>query len=318
MTVCTDFLRPGGYRRGWGYCRALVKAMDAVSANDLDVFVLKAHGQAEAALVSLGLPEDRTVACLAALRPGGDPRAVAADAFAAWVSAARVLNSSVYAERVLADRRYRAAENATPPNKIGSALTLFDCLTCDKCIPICPNDANFSFSLPVGETPIERLTLKDGGWSREVVGALTIAKPRQFATFADACNECGHCDVLCPEDGGPYKTKPLFFGSLEAFETAPHRDGFFVEPGDGGAVMHGRFAGDVVRIERTSARLRYSGRGFDLSLDPDDVAGSVSGVADGPVDLTRLRIMLPILAGVAGPGAINYVSASLTRSGGTT
>ena len=75
--------------------------------------------------------------------------------------------------------------------------------------------------------------------------------------------------------------------------------------------MHGRFAGEVVRIERTAGRARYSGRGFDLTLDPDDVAGSVSGAADGPVDLTRLRIMLPILDAVAGPGAVNYVSASL-------
>ncbi len=311
VTACTDFLRPGGYRRGWGYCRALIKAMDAASANDLDVFVLKAHGQAEAALAALGLPEDRAAACLAALRPGGDPRAAAADAFAAWVSSARVLNSAAYAERVLADRRYSAAENATPPNKIGSALALFDCLTCDKCIPICPNDANFSFSLPIGKTPIERLTPKDGGWSAEVVGALTIAKPRQFATFADACNECGHCDVLCPEDGGPYKTKPLFFGSFAAFAAAPRRDGFFVERREEGAVMHGRFAGEVVRLERNAGRTRYTGPGFDLALDPDDVSASVSGAADGPVDLTRLRIMLPILDGVTAPGAVNFVSASL-------
>ena len=91
------------------------------------------------------LPEDRAAACRAALAPGGDPREAAGDAFAAWVSAARVLNSAAYAERVLSDPRYSAAENATPPKKIGSALVLFDCLTCDKCIPVCPNDANFSF-----------------------------------------------------------------------------------------------------------------------------------------------------------------------------
>ncbi len=315
VTVCTDFLRPGGYRRGWGYFRALIKAMDAVGAKDLDVFTLKAHGQGEPALASLGLPDDRAARCVAALAPGGDLHEAAGDDFAAWVSAARVLNSEVYAKRVLSDPRYSAAENTTPPNKIGSTLALFDCLTCDKCIPICPNDANFSFSIPMGDTPVERLTPKDGGWSAEVVGSLTIAKPRQFGTFADACNECGHCDLLCPEDGGPYKTKPLFFGSLEAFEAAPHRDGFFVEPGDGGAVMHGRFAGDVVRIERIAGRMRYSGRGFDLTLDPDNVAGSVSGAADGPVDLTRLRIMLPILGAVAGRGAVNYVSVSLGLKG---
>ena len=43
------------------------------------------------------------------------------------------------------------------------------------------------------------------------------------------------------------------------------------------------------------------------------IAGSISGASDGPVDLTRLRIMVPILDAVAGPGAVNYVSAALGR-----
>ena len=66
------------------------------------------------------------------------------------------------------------------------------------------------------------------------------------------------------------------------------RDGFVVEQGALGAIMHGRFGGEAVRIERYDGRVRYSGEGFDLALDPADVAGSVSGAADGPVDLTRL------------------------------
>ena len=315
VTVCSDLLQSGGYRRGWRYFGELVKRMDAVGAKDLEVFTLMAHGQAEAALAGLGLSEQRAAQCRVALGSGGDPRAAAGDAFAAWVSAARVLNSAVYAKRVVVDRRYSAAENATPPKKVGSSLVLFDCLTCDKCIPVCPNDANFSFSLPIGETAVERLTPTNDGFALEVAGALRVAKPHQIGAFADVCNECGHCDVLCPEDGGPYKTKPLFFGSLAAFEAAPHRDGFFVEPSEGGAIMHGRFAGELVRMERTAGRTRYSGRGFDLTLDPDDVAGSVTGSADAPVDLTRLRIMLPIFDAVAGPGANNYVSASLRRAG---
>ncbi len=313
VTVCSDFLKFGGYRRGWRYFGALVKRMDAAGAKDIDAFVLKAHGQAEAALEGLGLPEARAAACRAALAAGGDPRAAAGEAFPAWLSAARVLNSAVYAERVLADRRYGAAENATPPKKIGSVLVLFDCLTCDKCIPVCPNDANFSFSVKVGETPVERLTPTDAGWTVDVVGVVKVKKPHQIGAFADVCNECGHCDVLCPEDGGPFRTKPLFFGSRATFEAAPERDGFVVEQGSGGARMLGRFGGDVVRIERMGERVRFSGAGFDLTLDPFDVAADVGGAADGPVDLTRLRIMLPILDAVAAPGAVNYVSAALGR-----
>ena len=109
----------------------------------------------------------------------------------------------------------------------------------------------------------------------------------------------------------PYKTKALFFGALASFEKAREHDGFVVERGVEGPAMHGRFAGETVRVERLARNVRFSGRGFDLVLDPADVAATVSGRGDGPVDLTRLRIMLPILDAVAAPGAVNFVSAEL-------
>jgi putative selenate reductase len=314
VTVCSDLLKPSGYRRGWTYISDLVKRMDAVGATDIDGFTLKAHGQAEAALAKLAVPEAQSAACRAALASGGDLRAAAGEAFAAWVSAARALNAAVYAERVVADPYYSAVQNATPPNKVGSALVLFDCLTCDKCIPLCPNDANFALAIPPGETPVERVTRDADGWTIDVVGSVTFAKPRQIATFADACNECGNCGVLCPEDGGPYLTKPLFFGSLAAFETAGDHDGFFVEKSGDGVAMRGRFAGETVRIEKSAARVRYSGAGFDLAFDPADLAATISGAADGPVDLTRLRMMLPMLEAIVAPESINYVSAGLRAS----
>jgi putative selenate reductase len=311
VTACSDLLKPSGYRRGWTYISDLVKRMDAVGAKDIDTFTLLAHGQAEAALAELGLPDERNAACRAALASGGDLRAAAGETFGAWVSAARVANAATYAERVIANPYYSAAENATPPNKVGSSLVLFDCLTCDKCIPLCPNDANFTLAIAPRETPVERVTPGADGWRVEIVGSVRFAKPRQLATFADACNECGNCGVLCPEDGGPYLTKPLFFGSRAAFEAAPDHDGFVVETSEAGVAMRGRFGGEVVTVEKTGAGARYSGAGFDLAFDPDDVAATVSGVADGPVDFTRLRMMLPMLEAIVAPEAINYVSAGL-------
>ena len=254
VTVCSDLLKPSGYRRGWTYISDLVKRMDAVGATDIDGFTLQALGQAEAALARLALPHAANAACRAALASGGDLRAAAGEAFPAWISAARVLNAEAYAERVIADPYYSAAENATPPNKVGSALVLFDCLTCDKCIPLCPNDANFALAIPPGETPVERAARGADGWNVEVIGSVKFAKPRQIATFADACNECGNCGVLCPEDGGPYLTKPLFFGSLAAFKAARDHDGFFVERRGDGFAMRGRFGGEVVTVESRRRR----------------------------------------------------------------
>ncbi len=318
VTVCSDLLKSGGYRRGWRYFGELVKRMDAVGRQGHRR--LRAQGawaRPRPRSPSLGLPQERAAACRAALADGGDPRAAAGDAFAAWVSAARVLNSAAYAERVLADRRYSAAENATPPKKIGSSLVLFDCLTCDKCIPVCPNDANFSFSIPIGETPVERLTPNGGRLDRRRRRRRSRSqKPQQIGAFADVCNECGHCDVLCPEDGGPYHDEAAVLrqrGRLRGrarTATASSSNG-----GDLGAIMRGRFGGrDGARRERWRRACATAARASTSRSIPTDVAGSVSGAADGPVDLTRLRIMLPILDAVAGPQAVNYVSAAMGRA----
>jgi hypothetical protein len=56
-----------------------------------------------------------------------------------------------------------------------------------------------------------------------------LAKGRQFANYADACNDCGNCDVFCPEDGGPYVEKPRFFGSLETYRKYAGANGFYIE-----------------------------------------------------------------------------------------
>jgi putative selenate reductase len=314
VTVCTNLLKPGGYRNGWHYIGHLIRRMDKVGAPDIDIFVLQAFGQADTALAGLDLADTKRAACRVALAGGGDVRAAAGDAFSAWVSAASLLNTEVYAEQVLANSRYHATHNATPPNRIDSTLVLFDCLTCDKCIPICPNDANFSFVIPPAEVSIERLVPIGDGWRVEAAGALRFSKPRQIGTFADVCNECGHCDVLCPEQGGPYLVKPLFFGSVTAWEAAPHRDGFVLEKTRTGVRMRGRFGGTAVAIERCGEKIRYTGDRFDVVLDPSDVAATVAGQADGPVDLTWLHIMNLILTGTTAPNAINYVSAFLQHA----
>jgi putative selenate reductase len=312
ISACTDLLRAGGYARGRRYFAELTRRMAEVGAADLDTFSLRAYGHAEAALRALPLAPGRAEACLSALAAGGDLRAAAGDAFQAWVSRARLLDTETYAERVLADPRYAAAKNRTAPRKVGSKLTLFDCLTCDKCIPVCPNDANFALDVPRGDIAVERLVpAAGGGFIAERDGAVAVSRSHQIANFADACNECGHCDVLCPEDGGPYVVKPRFFGSVAAFERARALDGFALERIAAGLRVLGRFGGKVFVVERGGARVRYQGDGFDLLLDPDDPAATASGTADGPVDLTYLRIMERLRDAIAAPAAVNPVSAAL-------
>jgi putative selenate reductase len=191
VTACTDLLQAGGYWRGHGYFEELAQRMDAVGAGTIDEFIVKAHGA--------GGPAD--------------------------ISAARLRNTELYVEGLAADPRYHAASHRKPPRKIGRQLKFFDCLACNKCIPVCPNDANFSVRMPAtAQVPV------------------TVA--RQIVNFADFCNDCGNCDIFCLEDGGPYLLKPRLFVSRERWLADAPRDAVLVEPGATSA----RFGGELVVV----------------------------------------------------------------------
>jgi putative selenate reductase len=313
VTVCSDLLKAGGYGRAIRYLAALEARMDAVGARSIDEYVITAYGHGEEALNSLGLTEERAKGCRVALDAKGDLAAAAGADFPAWVSASLLLNTKTYVDRLLENPRYSRTEHAAPPRKIGNRLALFDCtIACNKCLPVCPNDANFPYVIPPGTYPVERLVPTPGGWRSESAGALVFERHRQLGNFADACNECGNCDVFCPEDGGPYLAKSRFFGSAAGWKETPDRDGFAFALNGDTLTMHGRFDGEEVLLERTPGKkLRYAGKGFDIRLDLDDPVGSVEGQANAAVDLRRLRTMEMIRIAVTSPQANNFISTGL-------
>jgi putative selenate reductase len=310
VSVCSDLLKVGGYGRGQRYFDALEDRMAASKAADLDQLVLLAFGQAEAALADLDLSAATMAACRQALAQGTDLAAAAGAAFDRWVAAARLRNTRVYADQVLADPRYRADNNRVAPQKLGSPLVLFDCLSCDKCIPLCPNNANFVLPIPPSSLPIGRLASTDDGWTVLDADRLALTKPHQIATFADACNECGNCDVMCPEDGGPFLAKPLFFGSPALWRAASPRDGFAIEPLAQGYRLLGRIDGRAYGLTWTDGQVpRFTGEGFDIAFDPASPAATAQGSADHPVNLRPLAILALLRQGIT--GSVNYVSATL-------
>ena len=313
VTVCSDLLKPGGYGRAIRYLTALEKRMGTAGARTIDEYIVHAFGHGDAALDGLGLSPERVAACRQALNDRGDLAAAAGAAFPAWVSACALRNTSTYLARLLDDPRYGRAAHPAPPRKIANPLALFDCvIACNRCLPVCPNDANFNFLIPPGSYPVERLLPSPAGWRSEPAGTLEFARHRQIGNFADACNDCGNCDVFCPEDGGPQSVKPRFFGSVAAWRDTPQRDGFAFAMDGATLRMHGRFDGAEVLLEHTPGdKLRYAGTGFDLRLDLADPLGSVEGHATGPVDLRRLRIMDLICSAVADAQAHNFVSTAL-------
>ncbi len=241
VTVCTDLLRPGGYGRLPLYLAALIAAMKRGGADDIDAFVRQHDG-------------------------GGGSSATAQEA------AAR--NLAAIATKASTDPRYAAAKNSAVPKRLDSHLDTFDCITCGKCLPVCPNAANFIYA-----TEPQTLAFHDFivGAQQELTPGesrtITIERAEQIANFADFCNDCGNCDTFCPEHGGPFIQKPSFFGSLASWQAAD-RDGFCIDASTPRRRMHGRIDGKLYFLEAPSCDAR-DGHG-----DSDGDGGSEGGHAD--------------------------------------
>ncbi len=311
ITSCSDLLKAGGYSRATTYFRELDSRMDRLGVNTIPDYIIKAYGNAEQALSECGKnAEDSKIdSCRKALEEGTSLlEAAGEDLYGRWLSQCKLLNTQTYAENATLDQRYALVKNSKPPTKVGSMLELFDCLTCDKCIPVCPNDANFMLSIPPEQVPVKTLNFQDGSWSVEESGKLVLEKKHQIANFADFCNECGNCDIFCPEDGGPYVLKPRFFGSRESFREFSNHDGFFIERNNGGDTVLARFSQDEYESILMNGEVQFSGPGFNIRFSADDPEKTVSGEAETSVDLTRYEIMEKIRWGILESGHVNYAS----------
>ncbi len=227
VTTCTDLLRPGGYGRLPQYLQNLERAMKAVGATTINDFIVKSE-------ILNSKSETNLKSQIGAKRHG-------AEGAHPNLKTAILSNTHHLLEKSIENSRYHFTNNQKLPRKIGSQLHLWDCINCDKCIPVCPNDANFYFEIEPVEIQYKNVEIDSHGW-REIAGGMFMVKEsHQIANFADACNECGNCDVFCPEDGGPYIEKPRFFGSVEAYKKWNTLSGFVLVGDEENIVLNGRF-----------------------------------------------------------------------------
>ncbi len=198
ITTCTDLLKTGGYTRMFGYLSELQSAMAKSDCNSMEQFIIQ----------------------------------TAADSARKSVFSAGMDNARRIVPELVNNPRYHYEKNKKPPKKIDSHLTLFDCITCNKCLPVCPNAANFS--IPTGEqtTTMMNFLYSSEGYFIPLPGEEFVLEQKfQIANLADFCNECGDCDTYCPEYGGPFIEKPRFFFSEDSYKQFNSYDGFyFIDP----------------------------------------------------------------------------------------
>jgi putative selenate reductase len=275
ITVCSDLLRPGGYGRLPRYLARLEEKMRALGVSRHGDYVVKAEGRGKEAVRTAIEPKALAKTLLSALNAepvdllGVLEREGRADLYPRLVEAAARLNTGPIVERATADPRYRAGANRKTPKKIDSHLDLFDCVNCDKCLPACPNDANFVYETEPLSGDFGSYRVTEGKAVASPGGRFEVRERHQLAVFQDFCNDCGNCDTFCPEEGGPYLEKPRFFGTLDGWHRWRDRDGFFVA-GDGEDVrVWARLRGReyALEIDRAKGRAIFSDGALRLEID---------------------------------------------------
>src|SRR5579871_55803 len=159
---------------------------------------------------------------------GAEMRAAGAANVAEYVRSFAGREARVVAETA-ANPRYGWERNRGAPRKIGTHLALYDCINCDKCLPACPNDANFVYETAPDKIEYDNFELQPGVIRRVPGGILRVMSAKQYANYAAACNDCGNCEILCPEDGGPNREKPRLFGSAESYRKQAGDNAFYID-----------------------------------------------------------------------------------------
>lgn len=276
ITTCTDLLRPGGYGRLSQYLYNLERRMTAAGASSINEFIIKT-AQANFAHLSHSIRGGRQEIRNSEFEFTDEKSPISnrqslPERQAGEIDnrqSAILFNTSHLLDKALVDPRYHADQNRRPPRKIGRRLHLWDCINCDKCIPVCPNDANFSFVVKPIETQYNNIEIDQARWRETGGGQFVVRESHQIATFADACNDCGNCDVFCPEDGGPYIEKPRFFGSVESWKRWKQLNGFVLCRENEEAVLYGRFGQMEYRlsVDDEQHRARFSNDAAVIDLD---------------------------------------------------
>ena len=209
------------------------------------------------------------------------------------------------------------SKNRGVPKKIDSHLVTFDCITCDKCIPVCPNDANFTYHSGLVEFTYQDVEVQPDGTFKPVgtEQVFKLEQSEQIANFADYCNHCGNCDTFCPEYDGPYLKKPSFFGSRAAFDAGEPHDGFLLEGELGSLELTSRIDGAVNCLRETHTGHQFDDGDIVIEVEGDGALRLVSEItAPHHVNLGRFHALRTLLAGISNGKRIHGINTRLHTS----
>lgn len=177
-------------------------------------------------------------------------------------------------------------------------------LVCDICVAVCPNRANFSYTVgPVRLPLVAVLPDGNGGFTTVPDGEFRTDQARQTAHVADFCNHCGNCTTFCPTAGRPFVDKPRF--AMSDASWAAEDDIHRLERDGNGLRLRRRHQGREQSLTRRNGRLVWETEDAVVELDAATFAvGKVRFLREPARGFTlrEAAALAVLLDGVAGPG----------------
>jgi ferredoxin len=195
------------------------------------------------------------------------------------LSIAGVKNADTIIPKLIDNPRYNYSRNQKDPPKIDSHLVLFDCITCNKCLPVCPNAANFSITTGKEDFSFLNYKISEGKLIPTSEEKFVLEYDTQIANLADFCNDCGDCDTYCPEYGGPFIQKPRFFSSKESYEKYKNNNGYYFL---NSSTLQGCIAGKEYELayEKDSDTFLWADKFLKIRVDRHDNPISINIIGE--------------------------------------
>lgn len=148
------------------------------------------------------------------------------------------------------------------------------CLACDDycniCVSVCPNRANYNYTVKPQRIELTKVIVKDGKTSLMPDDDFEIKQSQQILNIADFCNECGNCTTFCPTAGEPYKDKPHVYLSKKSY--ADNTEGYFLEKLNDEYVLSYKNGNDSVSLSETDNRYHFYSSKLEVCFDKEDFA----------------------------------------------
>jgi putative selenate reductase len=251
----------------------------------------------------------------AILRPGRE--ALDVDRlYRRMIELAAARNVPLVAARAADAAAYAAGGNATAVvavAKLESQLGLWDCVSCDRCVPACPNAANFAFAVQPQDVLCGTYVFRNGALEAAEPDRFVVRRQLQWAHFADLCDDCGNCDLACPEQGSPTLDKPRFFASLEAWRE-DGGNGFHVRLGARPGIW-GRASREehFLQLDPERGEALFKTQGLDVEIDlathrARGVRSTTGDVEGARVDMHAYHVLRTLLEAMRDPARVHWVN----------